>query len=158
MRKPPLVPFLVLTILLTPVYSFAAGSFAGGVFVDATCDVLWYVSGSFGAMLTSAALLGGVVGAAMGNFKLATAAVVVAISCYTMSDMVTLYFGDLGCTPAQGGRVGKSAEVMTVPDGRAKEAGAASFESGFRSQNASPSSSSKGDAEEAPAWGNISEE
>ena len=111
-RKSPFRKLFLLGVLivLTPISAFAAGSFAGGVFVEATCDVLYYMSGGLGAMLTAASVLLGISAAAMGDLRLITAAICVALGSYTMGDVVEFFFGDLGCPAANN----KSAVVYSV--------------------------------------------
>lgn len=109
------------TALLLPESSFAGG-FAGGVFRTASCDIIWYMQGSLGALLVATAVVFGVAAAAAGNTKTIMAAVFAGIGAYAMYDIVKMQFGDIGCNATGQGRAGRSAEVQVVPQNASREA------------------------------------
>jgi hypothetical protein len=99
-----LLPFLLLPELahaadggLEAQGAYSSNGFAGGVFVNAICDLYDLVGGSLGALLTTAAVVTAVIGAAMGGFQNAKSAVLVGISAFGISSGVSVYFGTFNC-------------------------------------------------------------
>jgi len=70
-------------------------AFAGGVIRDAYCDVIGYVEGEFGGLLMVIAGILALGAAAFGDFKHGVTMLVTAIGAYTVSALVSLYFGQL---------------------------------------------------------------
>ncbi|MFN8391903.1 MAG: hypothetical protein U0136_16560 [Bdellovibrionota bacterium] len=77
--------------------AFSSDGFAGGVFVDAICDLMDLLGGSLGAMLTTAAVVTGLIGAVSGGFQHVKSAISVAVGAFAISAGLSLYFGDFGC-------------------------------------------------------------
>lgn len=77
----------------------AAGSkgFADGAFVESICDIFSLMSSGLGAFLTTASLLVALVYAAVGGLSHTTAAVIVAVSAFSLTSIVSLYFGSFAC-------------------------------------------------------------
>ena len=69
--------------------------FAGGVIREAYCDVIGYVEGEFGGLLMVIAGILAFGAAAFGDFKHGVTMIVTAIGAYTVSALVSLYFGQL---------------------------------------------------------------
>ena len=107
----------VLTIELLRIYpAFAQGAqtlaetraydapeFAGGAIRDVVCDLLDLLGGKFGGLLLTASGIVALGYAAFGDAKMSTSLIVVAVGCFAMSSMISLYFGDLGCPAGNGG-------------------------------------------------------
>ena len=70
-------------------------AFAGGVIRDAYCDIIKYMEGTLGAMLMVIAGIAAFATAALGNMKHGITAVAVGISAFTISAVVSLFFGQL---------------------------------------------------------------
>jgi len=83
--------------------AYQSNGFAGGIFIDAICDLYGLLGGSLGAMLTTAAIVTGLVAAAVGGFGSLRSAAVVAISCFAITSSVSVYFGTFNCGGDQGG-------------------------------------------------------
>ena len=96
-----------LALILLPAVAFAgglddagayqSGGFAGGIFVEAICDLYSLVGGQMGAMMTSAALCTGLIGAAVGGFQNMKAALATGVACFAFTSGVSLYFGSFNC-------------------------------------------------------------
>lgn len=85
-------------VLAVPSLAFAAtGKFAGGVFVEAMCDIFGLVEGDMGALLAAAGGLIAICGAAFGSLKGTPSFVVTAIGAFTLSAGVSYGFGNFDC-------------------------------------------------------------
>ena len=91
-----MIKLFFLFLILIPQYALA-GSFAGGIFEDATCDVLWYINDSLGALLMSVGILFAAVAMGLANMKPSIAAITAGIGSYSMYSIVTLFFGEFNC-------------------------------------------------------------
>ena len=77
--------------------AYTSAPFGGGEIREAYCDLVSLVEGNFGALLFSVA---GLVAVAMGVFGEGGQSkniLVVSIGALTISTLVSLYFGDMGC-------------------------------------------------------------
>lgn len=76
-----------------------AGSsgFADGAFLEPICDIFSLMGNEMGGFLTAAALLVALVYAAVGGLSHVTSAIVVAVSAFSLTSMVSLYFGSFAC-------------------------------------------------------------
>ncbi len=77
----------------------AGGSagFADGAFKEAICDIVGLMGNELGGFLTASALLMALVYAAVGGLSQTTAAVIVAVSAFSLTSIVSLYFGSFSC-------------------------------------------------------------
>lgn len=94
--------------------AFQSNGFAGGIFIEAICDLYGLLGGSLGAMFTSAAVVTGLVAAAVGGFQSIRSAAIVAISCFAITSSVSVYFGTFNCGAGGGGAVTR--EAALAPD------------------------------------------
>ena len=109
-------------LLAAPSLAFAAtGQFAGGVFVEAMCDIFGLVEGDMGALLAATGGLIAICGAAFGSLRGAPSFIVTAIGAFSLSAGVSYGFGsfDCGTGGAPGGRqiseAAPLARVSTLP-------------------------------------------
>lgn len=82
--------------LLVPAFAHAetpTPGFDASEVQEAICDIYALMRGAFGALLVMAAGIAAIVAAAFGAYRLAVSAAVVALGCYILPDMVTLFFG-----------------------------------------------------------------
>lgn len=121
-------------LLAAPTFAFAAtGKFAGGVFVEAMCDIFGLVEGDMGALLAATGGLIAICGAAFGNLRGTPSFVVTAIGAFTLSAGVSYGFGNFDCAgtaPASRTAVNREfsadapvAEVSKLPVFGASESG-----------------------------------
>lgn len=71
--------------------------FANGAFLEAICDIFSLMGNELGGFLTAASLLVALVYAAVGGLSHTTSAVIVAISAFSLTSIVSLYFGSFTC-------------------------------------------------------------
>ena len=69
--------------------------FAGGVIRAAYCDMIGYMEGEFGGLLTVIAGILAFATAAFGSFKHGVTLIVTAVGAFSISAVVSLYFGNL---------------------------------------------------------------
>ena len=105
-----------LFVVAAPSIAFAAtGKFAGGVFVEAMCDIFGLVEGDMGALLAATGGLIAICGAAFGNLRGTPSFVVTAIGAFTISAGVSYGFGSFDCAgtapAAPGGRTAVSRDA-----------------------------------------------
>ncbi len=94
-------------LLVTPIAAAAQGmesygayssnKFAGGVYTDAICDLIGLMGGGLGALLTGTAIATGLIAAAVGGFNSIKAAIIVGISSFALTALVSIFFGTFNC-------------------------------------------------------------
>ena len=77
--------------------AYSSNGFAGGVFVEAICDLMSLLTGSLGGLLTAAAFLVALAIAVTNNFKGIAAGIMVAVGCYTVASWMSFGFGQFNC-------------------------------------------------------------
>lgn len=82
--------------------AYSSPEFADGAIRDVVCDIMGLVGGTFGGMLLTAAGIVAMTYAAFGDAKYASSLIVVGVGAFAMSAMISIYFGDLGCTTGEG--------------------------------------------------------
>ncbi len=105
---------LAAAVLVAPLSALAqstGGKFAGGVFVDALCDIFDLMQGDLGGLLAAAAGFVAILGGAFGSLRGAPAFIVVAGGAFTISSGVSLYFGTFQCTAPTAGITAPAARV-----------------------------------------------
>lgn len=103
--------FGLLVLLITmPVNSYA---FDTAVIDWAITELCGHITGYLGALLTGVAVLGAIVSAALGSYRVFFGAIIVAVGAFATPDILEFYFPAAAakCTPAAGT---KSAEVLQV--------------------------------------------
>ena len=85
------------TLALPAAAMAQAATFAGGIFQESICDLIGLMGGSLGAMLTSAAIVTALVGAAVGGFGNFRSAVMVGASSFGFAAGISVYFGNFNC-------------------------------------------------------------
>lgn len=83
--------------------AYESKEFAGGIFVESICDLYSLVGGTFGALLTSAALMTGLIAAAVGGFQEVRTAVMAGVASFAIASGVSIYFGRFDCAAKGGG-------------------------------------------------------
>lgn len=125
-------------IFLASSVKSASAAFAGGIFIDAICDIYSLIQGDLGGLLAASAGILAIVTAAFGSLKGAGAFVVTAIAAFTLSNGVTAWFGEFGCGESAPTRVAApAAATPRIEEGLFRElpedaplAGAAPEEAG----------------------------
>lgn len=159
---------LAVLVLTAPVDSYA---FNTAVIDWAIRELCGHITGYLGALLTAVSVLGAIVSAAMGSYRVFFGAIIVAIGAFATPDIVTLYFPEAGaqCSGAQqSGRAGKSNEVMQsgVPSTEVnatnlKLPSALVQKNTLPDNSQAPKAETQGeddDAEISRSWGNLSSE
>lgn len=114
---------LIAAIFISFSVKEASAAFAGGVYINAICDIYDLMQGDLGGLLAAVAGIMALVMAAMGSLRGAAGFVVTAAAAFTISAGVSAWFGDFGCGGNAGGRAapagGRSAEVAVInsPEG-----------------------------------------
>lgn len=110
---------LVAALFLSTSVKDASAAFAGGVYVDAICDIYSLMQGDLGGMLAAVAGIMALVMASLGSLRGAAGFVVTAAAAFTISAGVSAWFGDFGCEGGAGNRAApsRSAEAASLtPD------------------------------------------
>lgn len=94
---------VLLLVLCLPVNAFA---FDVSVINWAIRELCGHITGGFGALLTAVAILGAVVSAALGSFRVFFGAIIVGVGSYTVPNILTMYFPGAAaqCEAPEGGR------------------------------------------------------
>ncbi len=113
-------------VLAAPTFAFAAtGKFAGGVFVEAMCDIFGLVEGDLGALLAATGGLIAICGAAFGSLRGTPSFVVTAIGAFSLSAGVSYGFGNFDCGTGTAARTVSEAaplsRVATLPESDSSE-------------------------------------
>lgn len=100
--------------------AYTSAPFGGGELREAYCDLVSMVEGSFGGLLFSVAGLVAVAMAVFGEGGQTKNVFVVSIGALTISTMVSLYFGDMGCgNGSSTGATNKSAAIEAPTEQKA---------------------------------------
>lgn len=120
---------LMVLIVTAPTNSYA---FDTAVIDWAMRELCGHITGAFGSLLTAVAVLGAIVSAALGSFRVFFGAIIVGIGAYTVPNIVSLYFSGAGdaCQSSGGGRA-RSAEVLVAGSSSVTPAKVSSIDSGL---------------------------
>ena len=96
---------LVILATADPAFAQSAGwwsgetpePFAGGVLQRAYCDMVYYIEGNLGGVVTIVAGLFALVSAAFGDLKHGSTLVITGICCVCVTSAVSFYFGTFDC-------------------------------------------------------------
>jgi len=77
--------------------AYSSNGFAGGIFVEAICDLTSLMGGSLGALLASSGILMALIAATVGGFSTFRSAVVAAVGAFSISAAVSIFFGTFNC-------------------------------------------------------------
>ena len=82
-----------------------------------------HMEGNLGALLMSAAGVGAVISAALGNFRASYSLIIVGIGGFSVSAMLSLYFPDAATTCDNGSQAGTAAQQGGAQQGGAQQGG-----------------------------------
>lgn len=82
--------------------AYSSEEFAGGEIRGVFCDLVGLLEGELGALIFMAAGVAAILGAAFGNLRQGTSAVVVGVGLFTISAGVGVFFGDFNCSARAG--------------------------------------------------------
>ncbi len=96
----------VLVIALFFLFPSSAFAFQTGVIDWVIQELCGHITGGFGALLTAVALLGAVVSAALGSFRVFFGAIIVGVGSFTVPNILSMYFPSAAkqCVAPSGGR------------------------------------------------------